>query len=91
MQSANVNNSHIRKLKQKDRFFGLFVVSLFWIWLFQYISSGLPRGPDLNKHIYTKLAEKNFNKQGNKNMCNLKTNETLKNDNNVLNNTFKLI
>ena len=55
----------------------LFVLSLFWIKLFQYISTGLPRGPDLNKHIY-KLAEKIFNKQGNKNMCNLKTNETIK-------------
>ena len=49
----------------------LFVLSLFWIKHFQYISPGLPRGPDLNKHIYTKLAEKIFNNQGNKNMCNL--------------------
>ena len=37
----------------------LFVLSLFWIKLFQYISTGLPRGPDLNKHIY-KIGRENF-------------------------------
>ena len=37
----------------------LFVLSLFWIKLFQYISIGLPRGPDLNKHIY-KISRENF-------------------------------
>ena len=37
----------------------LFVLSLFWIKFFQYISTGLPRGPDLNKHMY-KISRENF-------------------------------
>ena len=82
---------HFYTAKNKGSKNILFVLSLFWIKLFQYISTGLPRGPNLNKHIYKISREIFFNKQGNKNMCNLKTNETLKNDNIVLNNTFKLI
>ena len=52
------------KLSQNGQKLGLlfvclFVLSLFWIKLFQYISTGLPRGPDLNKHIY-KISKEKF-------------------------------
>ena len=72
--SAESKNDPYSKIRAN---FGVLSIKWSFLMLFQYISTGLPRGQDLNKHTY-KISRENFNNQGNKNMCNLKANETLK-------------